>query len=91
MSTGEVIVKVMALLRSGKITTMTTNREVYDMVSDKKDLNQIEHALEWYEGTDGSEREEASEGMYKILLNLYNQELKWKTSSKKQKQKSLGA
>lgn len=82
MSTGEVIVKVMDLLRKGEITTMTPNGEVYKLVSSKKGVKRIENALEWYEGTDGSERENASDEMYKILLNLYNQELKWQRLSK---------
>ena len=72
MSTGEVIVKVMDLLRKGEITTMTPNGEVYRMVSSKKDFRRIEKVLEWYECTYGSEREDASDEMYKILLNLYN-------------------
>lgn len=82
MSTGEVIVKVMDLLRKGEISGMTPNGEVYKLVSSKKDVKRIENALEWYEGTDGSERENASYAMYKILLNLYNQELKWQRLSK---------
>lgn len=83
MSTGEVIVKVMDLLRKGEITTMTPNGEVYRMVSSKKEFKRIEKVLEWYEGADGSERENASGEMYKILLNLYNQELKWQRLSKR--------
>ena len=34
MDTKEVVVKVMGLLRRGKITRATTNKEVYDMVVD---------------------------------------------------------
>lgn len=82
MSTGEVIVKVMDLLRKGEISRMTPNGEVYRMVSSKKDFRRIEKVLEWYECTYGSEQENASDEMYKILLNLYNQELKWQRLSK---------
>ena len=83
MSTGEVIVKVMDLLRRGEISSMTPNGEVYKMVANKKDFKRIENALEWYEDTDGSGRENASHEMYKILLNLYNQELKWRRLSRR--------
>lgn len=39
MSTGEVIVKVMDLLRKGEISGMTPNGEVYKLVSSKKYLS----------------------------------------------------
>lgn len=39
-------------------------------------LKRIDNALDWYEGTDGSEREDAADEMYNILLLIYNQEIK---------------
>lgn len=38
----------------------------------KEMKNRIHNALAWYEGTDGSERENAANEMYDILLDIYN-------------------
>ena len=40
-----------------------------------EELNHIAEVLDWYEGTDGCEREEPCYEMYVILSNLYNKEL----------------
>lgn len=32
----------------------------------------IRYALEWYANTDGSEREQASDMMYDLLVEIYN-------------------
>lgn len=47
------------------------------MVSDKEELKQIQDVLQWYEWTDGCEREGAANEMYKILRKIYNQEKIW--------------
>ena len=38
----------------------------------KKELDHLSEVLDWYEGTDGSEREQASGEMYSILTGIYN-------------------
>ena len=82
MSNKEVVLEVMALLRRGKIDRSTTNGEVMKMVGvkdddlfSKKELEHISEVLDWYEGTDGCEREEPCYEMYVILSSLYNKEL----------------
>ena len=45
----------------------------------KKELNQISEVLEWYEGTDGSERERAADEMYEILAGIYDKLIEGKT------------
>ena len=82
MSNKEVVMDVMSLLRRGKINRGTTNGEVMKMVGvkdeelfSKKELQHISEVLDWYDGTDGSEREEASEAMYVILKDIYNKEM----------------
>lgn len=37
-------------------------------------FERIEQALDWYEGTDGSEREDAAEEMYNILIEITENE-----------------
>lgn len=37
----------------------------------RKLLDRISDALDWYEGTDGSEREDAAKEMYEILSEIY--------------------
>lgn len=32
----------------------------------------IKYALEWYANTDGSEREQAADNMFKLLSEIYN-------------------
>lgn len=39
----------------------------------KKMLKRISDALDWYEGTDGSERERAAGELYNILVDIYNE------------------
>ena len=40
---------------------------------EEKDLKRIADALDWYEATDGSEREDAANEMYNVLTDIYNQ------------------
>lgn len=41
----------------------------------KQMLKRIDYAIDWYQGTDGSEREHAADEMCDILIELYNQEI----------------
>lgn len=82
MSNKEVVLEVMGLLRRGEINRSTTNGEVMKMVGvkdeglfTKKEIQHISDILDWYEGTDGCEREEPCYQMYVILTNLYNKEI----------------
>lgn len=36
----------------------------------------ISDAIDWYEGTDGSEREDAANEMYNILIDIFNGDAK---------------
>ena len=38
----------------------------------KKELQHISDVLDWYEGTDGCEREQPCYEMYVILTDIYN-------------------
>ena len=40
----------------------------------RKDLERIAYVLDWYEGTDGCEREQPADQMYYILTEIYNNE-----------------
>lgn len=40
-----------------------------------KELKHIAEVLDWYEGTDGCEREQPADEMYRILTNIYNKEI----------------
>lgn len=42
----------------------------------KKELKRISNVLDWYEGTDGSEREQPCYEMYVILTGIYNKEIR---------------
>lgn len=37
-----------------------------------EELRRISNVLDWYEGTDGSEREQAAYEIYVILKDIYN-------------------
>ena len=42
----------------------------------KKELQHISDVLDWYDGTDGCEREEPCFEMYVILTDIYNKLIK---------------
>lgn len=48
-----------------------------------EELKKIGHALDWYEGTDGSEREQASDAMYQLLIGIYNSAVQEYLTTKK--------
>ncbi len=51
----------------------------------ERDLKKIDYVLDWYAGTDGSEQDQASDAMYRVLTCIYNKAVKELKPAKKVK------